>query len=173
MLAEARAAAGETGGHDSRVNARLFRDVRWGNAKIVLSHTDRIAMAHSIEARVPFFDLDLMRLAFSLPDHFKVGRGQWKRILRDMGRRYLPPEVTERKERMGFGTPDGEMVRGGLWPDIEKRIRDAAVIGGAMFTSRLPQFVDDFRAGRHDDFRAIWRVYALARWSEEFGVSLR
>jgi asparagine synthase (glutamine-hydrolysing) len=173
MLVEARVAATETGGHDSRVNARLFRDVRWGNAKIVLSHTDRIAMAHSIEARVPFFDLDLMRLAFSLPDHFKVGHGEWKRILRDMGRRYLPPEVTERKERMGFGTPDGEMVRGALWPDIEKRIRDAGVIGGAMFTSRLPQFIDAFRAGTHDDFRAIWRVYALARWSEEFGVSLR
>ena len=167
-----RVAGSESGGHASRVNRRLFRDVRWGNAKIVLGVTDRASMAHSIEARVPYFDLDLMKLAFSLPDHFKVGRGEWKRILRDVGRRYLPPEVTERKERMGFGTPDGVMVRGALWPDIERRVRDATVTRGAMFTRELPRFIDGFRAGVHDDFRAIWRIYALSRWAEEFGISL-
>jgi asparagine synthase (glutamine-hydrolysing) len=168
-----RLASTETGGHSSRVNQRLYRDVKWGNAKVILSQTDRISMAHSLEVRVPFFDLDLMKLAFSLPDRYKVGRGEWKRILRDLGRRYLPPEVTERKERMGFGTPDGEMIRGAMWPDIERRVRDSAVLGGEMFTPELPGFIDRFRAGEHDDFRAIWRVYALSRWAEEFSVPLR
>jgi asparagine synthase (glutamine-hydrolysing) len=166
----ARLAMTETGGHESRVNQRLFRDVRWGNAKIILGLADRVAMAHSIEARVPFFDLNLMKLAFSLPDRFKVGRGERKRILRDMARRYLPAEVTERRDRMGFGTPDGDMIRGPLWPHIEARLRD---VGGAMFTSDLPRFIDAFRSGAHDDVRAIWRIYALATWAAEFGVSLR
>jgi asparagine synthase (glutamine-hydrolysing) len=160
----------DSGGHASRVNRRLFRDVKWGNAKVVLGLTDRTSMAHSIEARVPFFDLRLMQLAFSLPDHFKVGRGEWKRILRDVGRRYLPPEVTERKERMGFGTPDRDMIHGALWPDVEARVRTVA--GAPMFTAVLPRFVDDFARGAHDDFRAIWRIYALARWAEELGVTL-
>jgi asparagine synthase (glutamine-hydrolysing) len=165
-----RAATAETGGHAGRVNQRLFRDVKWGNAKVVLGLTDRTSMAHSIEARVPFFDLRLMQLAYSLPDHFKVGRGERKRILRDVARRFLPPAVTERKDRMGFGTPDRDMIRGALWPEMEERIRAA---DGPMFSAALPRFIDDFRSGAHDDFRAVWRIYALTRWAAEFGVTLR
>ncbi|HEV2064515.1 MAG TPA: asparagine synthase (glutamine-hydrolyzing), partial [Thermoanaerobaculia bacterium] len=55
------------------LNRRLFFDVRWGNVPIVLGHTDRASMAHSVEARVPFFDRRLVEFAFSLPDDFKAG----------------------------------------------------------------------------------------------------
>src|SRR5205085_1536005 len=47
----------DTGPQSSRVGQRLFRDVKWGNVKLVLGYTDRVSMASSIEARVPFLDL--------------------------------------------------------------------------------------------------------------------
>src|SRR5262249_5693484 len=53
------------------VNRRLYFDVCAGNVPIVLNTTDRNSMAHSIEARVPFFDRRLVAFAFSLPDAFK------------------------------------------------------------------------------------------------------
>jgi asparagine synthase (glutamine-hydrolysing) len=145
--------------------------VKWGNVKIILGYTDRVSMASSIEARVPFLDRALVELAFSLPDYFKAGGGQRKRVLRDVARRYLPADVTERKDRMGFGTPDEQFIRGAMWPDVDARIRS---IGNAsMFApGAIARFVDDFAAQKHNDVRAIWRIYALARWAEEFGVAL-
>ncbi len=98
----------------SLVNRQLYFDVRWGNVKIVLGYGDRNAMAHSIEARVPYFDRAYVELMFSLPDTFKIGNGDRKRALRDVARRYVPPEITERGDRMGYGTPDEAMIRGPL-----------------------------------------------------------
>jgi asparagine synthase (glutamine-hydrolysing) len=72
-------------GHDrSLVNRQLYFDVRWGNVKIVLGYGDRNAMAHSVEARVPYFDRAFVELLFSLPDNYKIGPGDRKHILRDM-----------------------------------------------------------------------------------------
>jgi len=160
--AAARDSLADRGAQSSRVARLLFRDVKWGNVKIVLGYTDRVSMASSIEARVPFLDRRLVELAFSLPDGFKAGRGQRKRILRDVARRYLPPDVTERKDRMGFGVPVTELIRGGMWRDVEARIRSIA--SAPMFAR-----ADLTKLG---DVHAIWRIYALARWAEEFGVAL-
>ena len=109
---EAAFARQDVGRDRSLVNRQLYFDVRWGNVKIVLGYGDRNAMAHSIESRVPYFDRTFVELWFSLPDDFKIGNGDRKRALRDVARRYVPPEITERADRMGFGTPDEEMIRG-------------------------------------------------------------
>jgi asparagine synthase (glutamine-hydrolysing) len=167
----ARRALVDHGRQVSRVNRLLFRDVKWGNVKIVLGYTDRVSMANSIEARVPYLDRALVELAFSLPGEFKTGRGQRKRVLRDVARRYLPAEVTERKDRMGFGTPEEIFMRGAMWPDVEARVRSIAA--APMFRpGALASFVDDFASRRDNDVRAMWRLYALARWAEEYGVAL-
>lgn len=167
----ARRALADHGAGTSRVARLLFRDVKWGNVKIVLGYTDRVSMASSIEARVPFLDRRLVELAFSLPDEYKAGNGQRKRVLRDVARRHLPPDVTERKDRMGFGTPVEAFIRGGMWRDVESRVRSIA--NAPMFArGAVAQFIDDFAARKNNDVFAIWRLYALARWAEEFDVAL-
>jgi asparagine synthase (glutamine-hydrolysing) len=155
------------------LNRRLFFDVRWGNVPIVLGHTDRASMAHSVEARVPFFDRRLVEFAFSLPDDFKAGSGDRKRILRDVARESLPPEITERADRMGFGTPDALLLRGKRWPAIRERILDGAFPASPCFSpggvERLLAAVGD---GRDQDLRRVWRLYALATWGAAFDVVL-
>lgn len=149
----------------SSVNRALFDAVRWGNIKIVLGYTDRNAMAHSVEARVPYMDHRVVELAFTLPDTFKAGEGDRKRILRDVGRDILPREVTERRDRMGFGTPEESMLRDRLLREVNS---------AALPMVRRPQaerFVERFQRGEHHDFRALWRLYALGIWMDEFGLS--
>src|SRR5262249_30259469 len=106
------------------VNRLLYFDVRWGNVKIVLGYGDRNAMAHSVEARVPYFDRAFVELMFSLPDTYKIGGGDRKHLLRDIARRYVPLEITERGDRMGFGTPDEEMIRGPLQDTVAEAVND-------------------------------------------------
>ena len=163
----------DRGRDPSVLNRELYFSVKWGNIKIVLPYTDKNSMAHSVEARVPYFDRRLVEFAFSLPDHFKVGDGQRKRILRDVARDRVPAEITERSDRMGFGTPDFAMLRGPMRPAIRDVVGDPAFLSSSCFVRpATARFLDDFEAGKHRDFRAVWRLYALAVWTEVFGVRL-
>ena len=165
-------ARGDYGRDRSLVNRQLYFDVHWGNVKIVLGYGDRNAMAHSIEARVPYFDRAFVELLFSLPDSFKIGDGDRKRALRDVARRYVPPEITERADRMGFGTPDETMIRGALSQVIADAVNDPAFRdAGWIVPDATDKFLQDFREGRHNDFRAIWRLFMLSRWARRFSVA--
>ena len=165
-------ARGDYGRDRSLVNRQLYFDVHWGNVKIVLGYGDRNAMAHSIEARVPYFDRAFVELLFSLPDTFKIGNGDRKRALRDVARRYVPPEITERADRMGYGTPDEAMIRGPLSEVIAEAVNDPGFrAAGWIVPEETDRFLLDFRDGRHNDFRAIWRLFVLSRWARRFSLT--
>jgi asparagine synthase (glutamine-hydrolysing) len=165
-------ARSDYGSDPSLVNRQLYFDVRWGNVKIVLGYGDRNAMAHSVEARVPYFDRAFVELLFSLPDTFKIGHGDRKRALRDVARRYVPSEITERADRMGYGTPDEAMIRGPLAGIISDAVNDPAFRdAGWVVPDETDRLLRDFWEGRHHDFRAIWRLFALSRWARRFSVT--
>ncbi len=62
---------------------------------------DRMSMAHSLEERVPFLDLDLVRFGFSIPARLKMIGGETKGLLRRAMAPYLPPKII-RKKKWGF-----------------------------------------------------------------------
>jgi asparagine synthase (glutamine-hydrolysing) len=162
----------DTNGDPSRLNRRLHFDVKWGNAKIILGYADRSAMAHSVEARVPYFDRRLVEFAFSLPDSYKVGRGERKRILRDVARERLPRAITERADRAGFAVPEARLMRG-AWPALCERVLDGAFLGSAcLAASGVRRLVTQFDEGRQAAVRPLWRLCALALWRDEFGVRI-
>ena len=155
------------------VNQRLHHDVKWGNAKIILGYADKNAMQFSIESRVPFFDRELVEFAFGLPGDFKVGHGTRKRVLRDFARTFLPPDITERRDRMGFATPDAEWLRGPLWPRVREAISDPALISSDCFdAARTRRFIEQFERGEHHEARAIWRIWMTSVWKDAFSVRI-
>jgi asparagine synthase (glutamine-hydrolysing) len=162
----------DTNGDPSRLNRRLHFDVKWGNAKIILGYTDRSAMAHSVEARVPYFDRRLVEFAFSLPDGYKVGHGERKRILRDVARERLPRTITERGDRAGFAVPEARLMRG-AWLALRESVLDSAFLSSPCLAAPgVRRLVTEFEAGRDEALRPLWRLYALALWRAEFGVTL-
>ena len=65
---------------------------------------DKLAMAHSVEVRCPFADLDLMNFVDTLPLHMKFKDGQPKQLLKDSLKDVLPHYVLNRK-KTGFTPP--------------------------------------------------------------------
>lgn len=65
-----------------------------------LQRADRMSMAHGLEARVPFLDMDLVRYVSRLPTEFIEPRPDRpeKWLLRQACRGILPPEILERKK---------------------------------------------------------------------------
>jgi len=85
----------------------------------ILHQQDRASMQASIESRVPFLDIDVLRLAANLPIADKVSWRQSKRLIKALAYRYLPAEVIERP-KVGFASPASDYVMGlglGLFDD--------------------------------------------------------
>jgi asparagine synthase (glutamine-hydrolysing) len=84
----------------------------------LLMKADKMNMANSIEARVPFLDYRLVEWAARAPASVKVGRaGGWKyvtkRVLRQFARQRLPTEIIHRP-KVGFSTPVYDWLNKGL-----------------------------------------------------------
>jgi asparagine synthase (glutamine-hydrolysing) len=69
-----------------------------------------MAMAHSLETRMPFLDRSIVEFALRLPSRFKAHRGREKVILGGLARRHLPPEIAARRKK-GLAYPSGFWLR--------------------------------------------------------------
>lgn len=80
-------------------------DITEGLSNTNLQRVDRMTMAHGIEGRVPFLDIDLLRYAFRMPVHLKTTCGKPEKwILREAFKEYLPDEIVYRtKEKFSAG----------------------------------------------------------------------
>jgi asparagine synthase (glutamine-hydrolysing) len=69
-----------------------------------LTRTDRASMAHGLELRVPFLDVELASYCLSLPFHFKASVTEDKIIMRRAFSEQWPPQIRKRRKQ-GFGAP--------------------------------------------------------------------
>jgi asparagine synthase (glutamine-hydrolysing) len=70
----------------------------------LLMRVDKMTMAHSIEARVPFLDHDLVEFAMRVPPSYKLSDGLGKKILKKMAERHVDHDLLYRRKQ-GFGAP--------------------------------------------------------------------
>jgi len=71
----------------------------------LLHFEDRNSMAHSVESRVPFLDHKLLEFAVNIPTEQKIHGALTKIILRESMKNYLPIEIYNRTDKIGFSTP--------------------------------------------------------------------
>jgi len=87
------------------LHQRSYVDCKWRLADHLLAdHGDRVSYAHSVEARYPFLDPDVVDFARTLPPDLLVRGASEKWILREVAKRYLPPEIATR-EKFSFVAP--------------------------------------------------------------------
>lgn len=87
----------------------------------LLMRVDKLTMAHSIEARVPFLDHDVVDFARRLPPAYKLVDGVGKHVLKRVAEDYLPDDLVYRRKQ-GFGAPMEEWFQEG---DFGKRCEAA------------------------------------------------
>lgn len=92
---------------DTLVQQTLFTSL-----PVLLRYEDRNSMAWSIESRVPFMDYRFVEFNMSLPEHLIFPNGTRKYILREAMRPIFPQKIYERKDKMGFVTPEEVWLKG-------------------------------------------------------------
>lgn len=143
------------------------------NLPMLLKYEDRNSMAHSIEARVPFLDHRLVEFTIGLGSEHKMRGSETKSVLRRAMRGIMPDMICDRRDKLGFTTPEEEWFRGPL--------RGAIIDGMEETLRRFPTLlnVEGTRRRVHDaldghgpvDF-TLWRIVNLGIWSKVFGVTV-
>lgn len=143
------------------------------NLQMLLHWEDRNSMAHSIEARVPFLDHPLVEFSLALGNDHKIVGGDTKRVLRRSMAGTLPEVVRERRDKLGFATPEQIWFRGPLRPMIEDGIeKTLARYPGLMNADGVRALAKEMLDGhRPVDFK-LWRIVNLGIWGERFGVTM-
>ncbi|MBL7852227.1 MAG: asparagine synthase (glutamine-hydrolyzing) [Cyclobacteriaceae bacterium] len=101
------------------INDILLTDMRLVLPNDMLTKVDRMSMAHGLEIRNPFLDVNVVDFLFTLPDPFKIDGRQRKKLLQDAFRDQLPAELYNRPKK-GFEVPLLKWMR----KDLKGIIRD-------------------------------------------------
>jgi asparagine synthase (glutamine-hydrolysing) len=76
----------------------------------MLVKMDRATMSHSLEARLPLLDNEVLELSRRIPSNILLGRGTLKRVLRTVAAEYLPGNIAQRPKH-GFAVPVDKLLR--------------------------------------------------------------
>ena len=82
----------------------MYLELQQRLPELLLMRADKMSMAASLEARVPFLDHRLVEFMFNVPVDLKFKNNQTKYLLKKVAEKYLPSDVIYRK-KMGFATP--------------------------------------------------------------------
>lgn len=129
----------------------------------LLRHGDRNSMRFSVESRVPFLTTDMADFMLSLPEDYLVSAGgETKHLLRSALRGIVPDEVLNRRDKIGFATPEQQWLMGmagtiRLWleDDLGLPFLDQA---------KLRKHFEQIVTGRRPYTWQVWRWVNFARW---------
>lgn len=134
----------------------------------LLMKKDKMGMATSIEARVPFLDYTFVELAFQIPSRLKVKRLETKYILKKALEGLLPKEVIYRKKE-GFPTPISGWIRSELKDFTLDILCSEESLGHGLFDKAVVRrIVDAHMSGREDNNRMIFPLINFEVWYRTF-----
>ncbi|HEY0835732.1 MAG TPA: asparagine synthase (glutamine-hydrolyzing) [Azospirillum sp.] len=126
--------------------------------------TDRFSMAHSLEARTPFLDNELVDLVLTIPAALRTRRGDLKGLLRRAVAPVLPPELLTAPKR-GFGVPMRLWLRGRLRPFVERLLAPSALAAGGLLKPDVyDACVRPHLDGRTDRPNLVWGLLMFQLW---------
>jgi asparagine synthase (glutamine-hydrolysing) len=131
---------------------------------------DRNSMAHSVEARVPFLDHRLVEFTYNLPDDFLEKDGVAKRVMREALNELLPEKIKNRKDKMGFITPEKYWVRNENPGLFRSKISEAIAVTNGIIKPEALKYFDYIVSGRLPFDYTYWRIILFSEWIKRFQV---
>jgi len=158
------AALDDAGVGDPGLRSGLYLDYKTFLPDDILALSDRLAMAHSLEVRVPFVDHVFVEHVYPLPDRAKIGWWQAKHLLRRALRHRLPEEHFRAPKR-GFIGPTASWLRNELRPVIEDELSVARLRRiGYFHPQTVQRWMGEHTARRHNRAGILWALLCFSNW---------
>src|SRR5205807_307356 len=154
---------------DADAAARMtYLELKLRLPELLLMRVDKITMATSVEARVPFLDHHLIEYAMNLPRDLKVKGRTGKHILKGALESVLPADVLYRPKR-GFGAPVREWFRGPEGEGLAKQLMNSAIRERNFFDySFIQRMADEHKRETRDWSANLWCLLNLCVWYDRW-----
>ncbi|MCS7460248.1 asparagine synthase (glutamine-hydrolyzing) [Paenibacillus doosanensis] len=128
----------------------------------ILMKADKMTMAHSLELRVPFLDVELYEIARKIPARYRIAEGTTKYIFRKAMEGLIPDFILNRP-KLGFPVPVRDWVKGNQGKVMMEQIA-ASGIEDYINLDTVRQMLARHQNGQGDYARRLWTVYMFALW---------
>jgi asparagine synthase (glutamine-hydrolysing) len=136
--------------------------------ELLLMRVDKLTMAHSLEARAPFLDADLVAYALALPAHLKIRGNITKYVLKEAVRPWLPDAVIARPKQ-GFRVPLPAWLRGELAGWARHQLHHSAIHRRGLFRrDAIDRMWERHQSGTYDHSFDLWCLLSLSAWYERW-----
>ena len=136
--------------------------------ELLLMRVDKITMATSVEARVPFLDHHLVEYALGLPRELKVDGRSGKHILKQALEEILPRDLLYSRKR-GFGAPIREWFKGSLAELFDSHLMNSRMRRRNFLDYEfVDQLLNEHRAGKRDWSFHLWCLLNLSLWYDRW-----
>ena len=153
--------------NENELNKKLAIDIRYWLTDNILLIVDKMTMAFSIESRVPFTDIEVYKLASTIPKEYKIRNKQTKAALREAAKKDIPNE-SYKKKKLGFPVPIREWIKE---EDFYQEIKNtfSLEIADELFKKEnIMKLLEEHKNGIKDNYRRIWAIYSFLKWYEVF-----
>jgi len=146
----------------------LFVEISQRLPELLLMRVDKMGMANSIEARVPFLDYRLVEFTMSLPEKMKVPDGKTsKYLLKKAVEGILPKEIIYRKKQ-GFWAPINEWLKNEWYEFTISKINNSNLLSNFFNLNYLNFILREHRKGIGKYGFRIFTLLNLALWYEKY-----
>jgi asparagine synthase (glutamine-hydrolysing) len=151
---------------DDLLDRMLYTDFVTRLPEHSLMLTDRMTMAHGLEARSPFLDHELVEFLAKVPGNIKVQNNQPKHLMRKLAADYLPAPILQR-EKQGFMLPIAYWFRTDLFPLVSQTLENSHFVKEGWFKKEtIHRLLAEHRTNRHDHHVRLWMLLNLELWHQ-------
>jgi asparagine synthase (glutamine-hydrolysing) len=153
--------------HDP-LSRMLYFDTRFYLPSDMLIKVDRMSMAHSLEARVPFLDHRLVEFVATVPSSIKFRRRRRKHLLKKGLRPSLGRELLERRKE-GFNLPMHRWFRGPLRPLLHDTLAPSRLATHGLFDQgSVGRILDEHDRCAADHSFQLYSLLIFQMWHDRF-----
>ncbi len=134
----------------------------------LLRHGDRNSMRWSVESRVPFLTIEMAEFLLTLPEDYILSpKGETKRIFRAAMRGLVPDAILDRRDKIGFDTPEADWLRSSSvpvnnWFSAAEKLPFARPSHGHTNVRQVLEADKAIASGS-----GVWRRINYARWAAD------
>ena len=157
-----------TGQGASPLRRMLFFDQTSWLPDNLLERGDRMTMAASIEARMPFLDHRMAQLISGYPDSIRIRGLSQKWVLRQAMKELLPAKILKRP-KVGFRIPVNEWFRAPMRDFVADHLTGPSSVSRAMLEQKaVDRVLEEHVGGRKNHEKLIWTLVNLELFLKHF-----
>lgn len=143
----------------------------WLRQEILLK-ADKMSMANSIELRVPFLDVEVFKVARTIPQKYKVNRKNTKLALRKCAGEKINRKSSNRGKLM-FPSPLPNWLKEDTYYNFVKKYFQGEIADKYFQKDKILKLLDDNKNGLRDVSIYIWVIFTFIIWYEAYFIDCK